>query len=164
MPIVIFQLLLTAVFTTFLLGAPVANGLTMQPCSKNFLFWTIQENMFSSAFFFFFFASHAGQPLSNNSREVDYLLRLQIHRRKWWWQLGKKLEGLPMRSVGCILGIGDGPYFILCSGSWFFYLFTWCHGKIRILIFKHWNVMRTFSRMRLKVGKNTVFCLFVFML
>lgn len=31
--------------------------------------------------------------------------------------LGKNLEGLLMKSVGWVLGTGDGPYFILCSGS-----------------------------------------------
>lgn len=88
MSIIILLLLLSIVYTTFPLGTAVASGLTMQSWSKNFLFWTVWENLFSSTFF----TSNLGLTLSNNSREITCLLRLQFCKtNSSGGQLGKNL-------------------------------------------------------------------------
>lgn len=80
-----------------------------------------------------------------------------ISVRKWWWRLAETLAGACWLAWGArqAVGAGGAVHLVSCSsGSWRLCVFAWCCGNTRILPFRHSEVRRMFSKMKLKVRRK----------
>lgn len=124
------------------------------PCSRVARHFYFEQYKKTCSLVFFFFLHQIQVKLCQITvgKSLTFSDSSSVEENDGGGRLGKNLQGLLIKSAGWILGTGDGPYFILCSGSWCFYFFIRCRGRIRI--FKHSEVMRLLSKMRLKVRKK----------